>query len=169
MATKTEMLKQADARACKYAMAGLSVRRKDDVVFVEQLHYTNHIILTHNELRSRAEKIYGELGITKYKTTMHAPDISMVTPAWVKQNMKRFRLTQKEVASHVGLNQSYLSTALQGEELTLPLKHLLYFYFAFLIAGEEQRAKGGRATEDMIRLIKKVNELQEKVKALEAQ
>ena len=85
MKQENERLRDADKRASHYGMVGIGMERDDARVTVEQLRYDNETLLTHNELRSRAEEVYEDLGIKSIDTIMATPDLNTVTPKWVKK------------------------------------------------------------------------------------
>lgn len=169
MKQENERLRDADKTASRYGMVGIGMERDGTRVTVEQLRYDNETLLTHNELRSRAEEVYEDLGIKSIDTIMATPDLNTVTPKWVKNNMKRLCLKQQEVAKHIGVTSPHLSRELQKDDMTAPLKAVLFYYFHYLISGEESRAESSKTTRSLIDLIKENKRLKEELRTLKRQ
>ena len=124
-----EKLSQAQIDTCisLYAKAGIAITELDDTkVKVHQVH-TNGNLLTQKQLVDRGKKLYPDKIIIP---VVYSLNVDSITPDWVKEQMSRCGIYQKDLVKQLAINKSTISKYLSGAVgMTKSVRALFFYYF----------------------------------------
>lgn len=110
--------------------AGINIALLEDGrILVEQTSSSNGYLLTQKQLSDRAKAIFPECHTVA--KVMYI-ELDGITPEWIKENMKRIGIYQRDLSRQIGINETSISLYLNGKRtMTKAVQALFYYYFAF--------------------------------------
>ncbi len=124
-----EKLSQAQIDTCiaLYAKAGIAITELDETTVKVHQVDTDGYLLTQKQLVERGKKLYPGKTIIP---VVYSLSVDSITPDWVKEQMKRYGIYQKDLVKQLAINKSTISKYLSGAVgMTKSVRALFFYYF----------------------------------------
>lgn len=120
------------ARFEKIKIDILDVEKGALIVRVEQVAKVDDKVFNSKELTSKAKEVFSNVDIIAHYRTLlfKGKGIEAVSPSWVKNQLKKYDLYQKDLVNDMKIDRHVISRLLSGKyEFTKWHKAAFFFYF----------------------------------------